>query len=218
VVRVAGSAGAAQVAKQARKTLAAANSATAALASRRAYLLDLLAASPGVASLSKRVFSARADASPNAAYVDKCLATSRSAASAQVGDVTKSAIKTWSAANGAAASFVVSGRTIVLRGSSVQVATVGRVVSVVRIGLSPNVGIKRVTLPRAFVASSDNLGSLALVTIPLSFKLTRSALHAGGGDEGGSSRAGYTITLRVAGASQRLTSGGRSGTLTTTGD
>jgi hypothetical protein len=211
-----GSANVAQVAKQARRTLSAANSAAAALTSRRAYLLDLLAPSLNAAGLIKRVSVTRLGASPNVADASKRVAASRSVASPQVGDVTKTAVKTFSAANGAAASFTTGGRTIVLRGSSVQVALLGRFVSSVRLALSTNVGIRRVALPKVFVAASSSHGDLAITTIPLSFKLTRSALRIGGDVEAVTS-IGESGLLKTYGESGRLVSGGRSGTLTTTG-
>jgi hypothetical protein len=202
--------------KQARKTLSAGGSSAATLASRRAYLVDLLASSASVASLTRSLSALRAAASLNVAALLRRATRLLSATDAQVGSVTRSTAKTWQATSGSAGTFTISGRASTFTATSVQVAYVDRFVSSVRLGVSANSGVRRVFLPRVLVAASDDAASLSLVVVPLSFKLTRFALHVDGGDEAATT-SGSVRSMRSSGVVERLTTSGRSGTLTTTG-
>jgi hypothetical protein len=177
----------------------------------------LSAASSSAASVLRRVAVVRTAAADSASSVRWLVARALSSQDVQQAAVAKQASRTWSATSTGLAYVTSAGvHRVVLSASSAQVATVGRVVTAIRLSVGVNVALRRRDLARVVRADQDNVAVLVLVPIRPNFIQPRGGLLVSGGDLALATR-GLDQELISSGEGGLLSSGGRASTLTSTG-
>jgi hypothetical protein len=206
-----------QLTKRTSKTFSVASPNLATISASRLRLATLTAASANLASAIKRAIITRLGPGSSAATIRSSLARTQAVDSPNVAAASKRVNKAFSVANGNVATINVASRpTVTLSAASVQIATSNRAIKAIRLAVSVNVAVKqRNNVYRTILVSDDNLAALLLVPIRPNFIQPLGSLRVVGGDL-------HTYTngdrhgLQTSGSDQRLSSTGRSGTLTTT--
>jgi hypothetical protein len=139
------------------------------------------------------------------------------AASVQDATVSKQALKTWTTSNGNQAVVITSSlRSARLTAVSIQVATVRRSVSSIRLALSSATAVKRFDIAKTISIAQPNTGVILIAVIRPNFIQPRGSLLTEGGDFT-TTTVGGSIRFTSSGEIKRLSSSPRSSTLITTG-